>query len=566
MFQAGSVTVLVMAAFSESDHPRASNGEFGSGGKETDQTKSITLENFPWNEHEELISISRSAGEELKKVVSRSGGPSSFGLTPDKVKNSPEFKEAYAKSSQAQHKLKNFNLKWKKVLSKISLVDRMKRRKLVDGNRVAMDSSPANREIDEFGRLHIKQSNICKAGVNKYLGREIIGWQELGLDPTKIYKMLRSPEEVEKAAESFVRLPILSEHIPVTASAFPKDLVVGTIGTDVVWNAPYLQSDLCFWTRDAITDIEAERKIELSPSYKYKTVMGPGTYEGQAYDGSMVDIIGNHLAHVEDGRQGSDIVVGDANSFFEVETMNKLQKAIFTALSFASPKLAADANFVTLVKGVKGKKGFNKPAFTAAVLAMDADIPQEQMGNVVDALMDTENDPAPNVPPTAGSGDVDPAAPKSMKERLMALLKGKVDESCLNEAIGIVGDEEPKDPKEPKVEPAKPAMDEKEMDKKVEAAMDSMRNSFSQAAEARDIVRPIVGNVDPKVMDAAVIYGLALDHQTINHDGIKDVPALKALVELSQKKTKAAPPKLASDANTIKEHEELFPGAARFNR
>jgi hypothetical protein len=44
--------------------------------------------------------------------------------------------------------------------------------------------------------------------------------------------------------------------------------------------------------------------------------MEPGVFKGERYQGSMVDIVGNHVATVADGRNGDDcslgtVVVGD---------------------------------------------------------------------------------------------------------------------------------------------------------------------------------------------------------------------------------------------------------------
>ena len=42
---------------------------------------------------------------------------------------------------------------------------------------------------------------------------------------------------------TFARLPILSKHVPISAEDHPHELVVGTIGTDVEFNDPYLDAD-----------------------------------------------------------------------------------------------------------------------------------------------------------------------------------------------------------------------------------------------------------------------------------------------------------------------------------
>ena len=168
------------------------------------------------------------------------------------------------------------------------------------------------RTYDRDGRLHVEISNISKATVNPYIGREIPDWKALGLDPDEVYKLLRDPDELAKAAPTFNNIPVLSRHVPVTADDHKPDLVIGSTGTDAAFEAPFLRNSLVLWARDAIEDVEREVKKELSSAYRYRADMTPGTYEGEPYDGVMRDIFGNHVALVREGRAGSDVVVGDA--------------------------------------------------------------------------------------------------------------------------------------------------------------------------------------------------------------------------------------------------------------
>ena len=73
------------------------------------------------------------------------------------------------------------------------------------------------RHVDVDGRLHVAASHISKAAVNPYYGREIPGADTLGLDPARVYQLLRDPEELAKAAPTFNNLPLLSKHVPVSA-------------------------------------------------------------------------------------------------------------------------------------------------------------------------------------------------------------------------------------------------------------------------------------------------------------------------------------------------------------
>ncbi len=179
------------------------------------------------------------------------------------------------------------------------------------GQYLAFDRASV-RSFDADGRLHIAAANISKAAVNGYLGREIPDFEKLGLDPDREYQLLRDPDELARAARTFNNLPLLSKHVPVDARDHQPSLVVGSTGTDAKFTAPYLTNSLVIWTADAIAGIESGARRELSSAYRYRPIMKSGAYEGQRYDGRMVDIVGNHVAVIPEGRVGKDIVIGDA--------------------------------------------------------------------------------------------------------------------------------------------------------------------------------------------------------------------------------------------------------------
>lgn len=416
--------------------------------------------------------------------------------------------------------------------------------------RIAFDRSA--RRIDADGRLHVERSHISKATVNPYYGREIPGFEALGLVPDKVYRLLRDPVELERAAPTFARLPVLSEHVPVTVDAPRPDLVVGAIGSEVVFAAPYLDADLCVWDATAIAGIETDKVRELSCAYRYVPVMEPGEFEGQPYDGRMTEIQGNHLALVEVGRAGSDVVVADRNPFNFKETamkMSKLGKALFAALCAASPVLAADSALPALV-GNANRKTFKRQEVKAKLLALDAELDPQQLDNVIDALLDVEQDPKPMETPAA-------AADESPADKVRKLLAGKVDDAVIDEVCALcaapAADEEPG-------AKSTPADTVKKED--VAAAMDSMRQEFREANEARVDVRAVVGDV--LGMDsAAEIYGFALDHMKVDRKGVEGVPALRALFKVAAagKTATATAPNVAQDSAGL---AAKFPGAARF--
>lgn len=167
---------------------------------------------------------------------------------------------------------------------------------------------------DEDGRLHVRVANISKATVNPYWGWEIPDYENLGLSPDKIYRLLRDPRELEAAAPTFNNIQILLKHEPVssdTEGSHLPELTIGSTGTDAHYEHPYLRNSLVLWDKRAIDDVEQRRKRELSCAYRYSVQMTPGKYEGQTYDGVMRDIIGNHVCLVREGRAGSDVAIGD---------------------------------------------------------------------------------------------------------------------------------------------------------------------------------------------------------------------------------------------------------------
>jgi hypothetical protein len=179
-------------------------------------------------------------------------------------------------------------------------------------DRIAFDVAAAtSRRKDEDGHLHVTQSNLSKATVNGYYGREIPGSERMGLDPNRIYKLLRDPKELEKGAASFNGKPLLVLHKPQTAEDHDQELTVGSVN-NVGYNHPFMQGDVSVWHGPAIAGIENNQQRQLSASYRYDPDMTPGTFEGEAYDGVMRNIRGNHMCLVENGRAGSDVLVGDS--------------------------------------------------------------------------------------------------------------------------------------------------------------------------------------------------------------------------------------------------------------
>lgn len=409
--------------------------------------------------------------------------------------------------------------------------------------KLAFDRSA--RTLDADGRLHVARSHISKANVSPYYGNEIPGYEALGLDPTRIYRLLRDPVELERAVDTFARMPILSKHVHVTADDPQPELVVGAVGSEVSFAAPYLDADLCVWDSKAIAGIEADAVRELSCAYRYVAVMDPGEYEGQPYDGRMTEIQGSHLALVEVGRAGSDVVVADANPFTTTKEpamkMSKLGRALFAALAAASPVLAADSALPALV-GQANRKNFPKDDVRAKLLALDASLDSNKLDAVLDAILDVEQNPEATEPMPIAK-DETPA------EKLRGLLAGKCDDATIEAALALLPADVAADA-EPEVKP-----------EGVKTAMDSLRRDLLEAEEARRAVRSVVGDV--LGMDSAeAIYGFALDHMKVARKGVSGAPALRAIFDAFGAAAKAPhAPRVAMDSAGL---AEQFPDAARF--
>jgi 8-oxo-dGTP pyrophosphatase MutT (NUDIX family) len=176
--------------------------------------------------------------------------------------------------------------------------------------RMALDRKSA-RYFDDEGRLHVTETNICKASVNPYKGSEIPDWEKLGLDGEKIYQLFRPPEELEKATPTSNGIQLMRIHKPVDAEDHLPYDVAGSVGTSARWEDPFVKNAITIWPADDIDLIESEKKFELSPGYRYDPVIESGSFNGAPYEIKMTNIVFNHIAIVEEGRQGQDVVVAD---------------------------------------------------------------------------------------------------------------------------------------------------------------------------------------------------------------------------------------------------------------
>jgi hypothetical protein len=449
---------------------------------------------------------------------------------------------------------------------------------------IACDSKLLNRRYDADGRLHILRTPISKATVNPYYGREIPDADKLGLEPERVYYLLRDPGELAKAAPSFARNQLMFVHTPVSADDPKQDSIAGTIGSDVEFQAPYLIADLCIWDVEAIAGVETDTVRELSASYRYRADMTPGMYEGQRYDGVMRDIQGNHVALVKSGRAGADVMAADNELETKMET--KFGKALYAILCAASPKLAADAALKPMVIGLT-RKQCDLRALEPKLLAMDAELRKPETLAAMQAAKDAESEEETEAEKKAREEKEKAAKDKKAKDRKTA--KDLSFEEWAKEEEGESdhkakdGEEETleekkkryerekrraDDSEEESEEERKERMEKRAKDKKakdcsaedgMKKAMDEFKADLRSADEARRAVRPVVGDV--LAQDSAEgIYGFALDQMKVDRSGVTGVPALRALFNLAHQASKPAAHVAFDSSINV---EEKFTGAGR---
>lgn len=381
--------------------------------------------------------------------------------------------------------------------------------------RLAFDRASV-RSFDGNGRLQVKVSNISKANVCPYYGREIPNYEKLGLDPDKIYRLWRHPDELKKAAATFNNIPLLNIHKPDFPGDPPRESRVGVTHSSAAYVHPYLQNGLSVWDNSAIAGIETEEQEELSSSYQYVADMTPGTTpDGEVHDGIMRDIIGNHVALVETGRAGSDVLVADSLPP-ELKNMSKRKAAAIRAT--LKPLLAQDADLEAEVR--------------KALLALDeADKEDEKDKPAEDEDEDEKDDDKKK---TADDSDED--EDDDDKKTADDEDDETVSKAAMDSAIRLAVDGATK-----------------------EAAKNSRR-----VREAEKIVRPLIGDV--VAMDSADdVYRTALEQSGVD---IKDVhpSAYPALVQMAISQKQNSRPAIAQDSASISDFEKAFPTAGKLKR
>lgn len=156
---------------------------------------------------------------------------------------------------------------------------------------------------------------IARTGVQTYRAGELGIACDSG--PNTQIRLYRSPEEVfhQDSITSFDGVPVTMGHPPgnrVDAKNW-RNRAVGDIG-DVAGKDPILDGKITVRDAAAVTAVDSGKKF-LSAGYLFTLDPTPGTApDGQAYDGVMRNIRGNHVAIVDVPRGGPLCRIADSNS------------------------------------------------------------------------------------------------------------------------------------------------------------------------------------------------------------------------------------------------------------
>lgn len=154
---------------------------------------------------------------------------------------------------------------------------------------------------------------ISRIGVQDY------GARELGIEGTnRTIRLYRPPEEVFKPASygTFERQTLTNDH-PSTSDGVTASNYQSVTSGDVHDVAPAgddinLGANLYIKAANTIEMVVTYDKNQLSCGYSFDLDMTPGVSpDGQAYDGIMRDIVGNHVAIVWQARGGPGLRVAD---------------------------------------------------------------------------------------------------------------------------------------------------------------------------------------------------------------------------------------------------------------
>jgi len=175
----------------------------------------------------------------------------------------------------------------------------------------AMDKADSARVSDLNGWYEVRDNPLSKVGVFPYSGLPNAP------DPHRVYSVLRPPEELSDpdCLASFRLVPWVDDHTMLGNAddgLMPAEQkgVHGVIGENVYYKDGTVYGNLKVFS-EAMANVIASGKRELSLGYRCVYDWTPGNWNGIPYDAVQRQVRGNHLALVDEGRMGPDVAVLD---------------------------------------------------------------------------------------------------------------------------------------------------------------------------------------------------------------------------------------------------------------
>lgn len=238
---------------------------------------------------------------------------------------------------------------------------------------------------DANGWFEIAANPLSKVGIFQYLGSSI-----KAPDPNKVYNVYRPASELSspETLASFRLVPWIEDHVmlgegkPGYVPAEQKG-VHGVTGENIWFNDAegIMYGNIKAFSSSLQRTIN-NGKIDLSLGYVCKYDPTPGVYNGQPFDYVQRNIRGNHMASVQDGRMGDDVVVQDSL------TVTFDAKDILMTVKTPSPWLAFQQKKLATMRTALSTKTALTPVMVATMDAEEAEAGSPTLEDVASLLKD----------------------------------------------------------------------------------------------------------------------------------------------------------------------------------
>lgn len=405
---------------------------------------------------------------------------------------------------------------------------------MIISQKSRINNAPSLRHYDTNGYLTVEKSPILNTEPLEYMGFELLGNRQPReiagkmVEPDKVYTVRIPQEELEKAAPSFCLLPLVDGHKWLSgdarnnADADPKEYQEGTTGEKAEVVDGKLYVPLKFTGKEILRHL-SNGVEELSASYEHNLLPDE---TGKA-DFVAVDIIGNHVALVENGRCGSDVRVYNSKGGLMTKTSNEV------ALLVNGKKIDLEQFFAQ-------EQQEDAHANTGAIT--DNENGEIDKRAVIDQIGGLLKD--------KGLSDEDIRTVIGMAEKLSydKSEAGSTDNGCPWKSKNEDGDDKPA--------PEADKEDGEDVGEKIKAANAAVLKTIAEnqkaARQAYDDVRGLTGDFNGLGMSAAEIYAHALTERGIRAEN-RSVEEMKAVVETlkSVRVDNSFKPSIVSDSEAV---------------